>query len=331
MTISEIAKMAGVSSAAISRYLNGGSLSEEKRKKIKEIIEETGYVPSEYARTLRTKKSYQIGVIVPNISSSTVARIVSGISAVLYERGYHLLLANTDNDPKQELDYLEMFGTSQIDGVIYIASLVSKKHVDLLKGLKVPVVIVGQLVAEYDCVYHDDFHAAKDMMGVLLESGCIHPGCLYVTDRDRTVGAERTRGVKAALKERGLNSEEVPSLEAGFTIESGQEKMKELLLKKPDLDGVFCSTASLAVGAVMYLKEIGKRIPEDIKVCSVGSNQMTEIVDPKLTTAKFYYRTSGLEAAQMLLSMVDGKRQHLRHMMLGYEIVRRGTTNEEFA
>ena len=107
MTISEIAKMAGVSSTAISRYLNGGSLSEEKRKKIKEIIEETGYVPSEYARTLRTKKSYQIGVIVPNISSSTVARIVSGISAVLYERGYHLLLANTDNDPKQELDYLE--------------------------------------------------------------------------------------------------------------------------------------------------------------------------------------------------------------------------------
>ena len=176
-------------------------------------------------------------MIVPNISSSTVARIVSGISAVLYERGYHLLLANTDNDPKQELDYLEMFGTSQIDGVIYIASLVSKKHVDLLKGLKVPVVIVGQLVAEYDCVYHDDFHAAKDMMGVLLESGCIHPGCLYVTDRDRAVGAERTRGVKAALKERGLNSEEVPSLEAGFTIESGQEKMKELLLKKPDLDG----------------------------------------------------------------------------------------------
>lgn len=331
MTISEIAKLAGVSSAAISRYLNGGSLSEEKRKKIKEVIEETGYVPSEYARTLRTKKSNQIGVIVPNISSSTVARIVSGISAVLYERGYRLLLANTDNDPRQELDYLEMFGTSQIDGVIYIASLVSKKHVDLLKALKVPVVIVGQLVAEYDCVYHDDFHAAKDMMGILLESGCSRPGCLYVTDKDRAVGAERTRGVEEALKERGMNPASVPALEGGFTIESGYEKMRELIKKKPDIDGVFCATASLAVGAVMYLKEAGRKIPEDIKVCSVGSNQMTEIVDPKLTTARFYYRTSGLEAAQMLLSMVDGKRQHLRHMMLGYEIVQRGTTSEEFA
>lgn len=331
MTISEIAKMAGVSSAAISRYLNGGSLSEEKRKKIKEVIEETGYVPSEYARTLRTKRSYQIGVIVPNISSSTVARIVSGISAVLYERGYRLLLANTENDPKQELDYLEMFGTSQIDGVIYIASLVSKKHVELLKALKVPVVIVGQLVAEYDCVYHDDFHAAKDMMSVLLESGCSRPGCLYVTDKDKAVGAERIRGVQAALEEKGWDPKTVPVLEGGFTIESGYEKMKELLRKKPDLDGVFCATATLAVGAVMYLKEAGKRIPEEMKVCSVGSNQMTEIVDPKLTTAKFYYRTSGLEAAQMLLSMVDGKRQHMRHMMLGYEIVRRGTTEEGIA
>ena len=75
MTISEIAKLAEVSSAAVSRYLNGGSLSEEKRNRIKAVIEETGYVPSEYARTLRTKKTYHVGVIVPNIKSSTTARI----------------------------------------------------------------------------------------------------------------------------------------------------------------------------------------------------------------------------------------------------------------
>lgn len=327
MTISEIAKLAGVSSAAISRYLNGGSLSEEKRKKIKEVIEETGYVPSEYARSLRTKKSCQIGVIVPNISSNTVARIVSGISAVLYEKGYRLLLANTDNDPRQELDYLEMFGTSQIDGVIYIASLVSKRHIELLKALKVPVVIVGQLVAEYDCVYHDDFHAARDMMNVLLEAGSRRPGCLFVTEKDRAVGAERIRGVEAALIGYGRDPKMIPRVESGFTIESGYEKMGELLKLAPDLDGVFCATASLAVGAVMYLKDIGKQIPEEIKVCALGSNQTTEIVTPRLTTAKFYYRTSGMEAAQMLLSMVDGKRQHIRHMMLGYEIVRRGTTD----
>lgn len=327
MTISEIAKLAGVSSAAISRYLNGGSLSEEKRKKIKEVIEETGYVPSEYARSLRTKKSCQIGVIVPNISSSTVARIVSGISAVLYEKGYRLLLANTDNDPRQELDYLEIFGTSQIDGVIYIASLVSKRHIELLKALKVPVVIVGQLVAEYDCVYHDDFHAARDMMNVLLEAGSKRPGCLFVTDKDRAVGAERIRGVEDALIRYGRDPKMIPRVEGGFSIESGYEKMGELLKMTPDLDGVFCATASLAVGAVMYLKDIGKQIPEEIKVCALGSNQATEIVTPKLTTAKFYYRTSGMEAAQMLLSMVDGERQHIRHMMLGYEIVRRGTTD----
>lgn len=326
MTISEIASMAGVSSAAISRYLNGGSLSEEKRKKIKEVIEETGYVPSEYARMLRTKKSCQIGVIVPNIRSSTVARIVSGISTVLHKKGYRLLLANTDNDPKLELDYLEIFGNSQIDGVIFIASLMSKRHIDLLKSLKIPVVIVGQLVAEYDCVYHDDFHAAREMMNILLESGCMHPGCLFVTAKDRAAGAERIKGAEAALQEKGWNPKKIPRIEAEFTIESGQEKMRELLEKNPDLDGVFCATASLAVGAVMYLKEAGKRIPEEVQVCGVGSNQVTEIIEPKLTTVKFYYQTSGTEAAQMLLSIVEEKQHHMCHMKLGYEVVRRETT-----
>lgn len=326
MTISEIANMAGVSSAAISRYLNGGSLSEEKRKKIKEVIEETGYIPSEYARTLRTKKSYQIGVIVPNIRSSTVAGIVSGISTVLHEKGYHLLLANTDNDPKQELEYLEVFGGSQLDGVIFIATLMSKRHMEILKTLKIPVVIVGQLAEEYDCVYHDDFHASKEMMSLLLERGCTHPGCLFVTSRDQAAGAERIKGVKEALLEKGWNIKEIPQIEADFTIESGYEKMKELLKKAPDLDGVFCATASLAVGAVMYLKEAGKKIPEEIQVCAVGSNQAAEIIEPKLTTVKFYYQTSGIEAAQMILSLADSKHPHTRHMKLGYEVLQKETT-----
>ena len=103
MTISEIAKLAEVSSAAVSRYLNGGSLSEEKRNRIKAVIEETGYVPSEYARTLRTKKTYHVGVIVPNIKSSTTDRLVGGIGSVLQEKNYHMVLADTDNDAGTEV------------------------------------------------------------------------------------------------------------------------------------------------------------------------------------------------------------------------------------
>ena len=96
MTISEIAKLAGVSSAAVSRYLNDGSLSQEKRQRIEKVIRETNYRPSEYARTMRTKKSNRIGVLVPQIDSEAVPKILSGISERMDQKNYHVLLMNSN-------------------------------------------------------------------------------------------------------------------------------------------------------------------------------------------------------------------------------------------
>lgn len=106
MTIAEIAKLAGVSRAAVSRYLNNGYISEEKKQKIKKVIEQTGYRPSLQAQTLRTKKSKLIGIVLPKINSETISRIVAGISQVLSEKGFQILLANTENNVQKELEYL---------------------------------------------------------------------------------------------------------------------------------------------------------------------------------------------------------------------------------
>ena len=115
----------------------------------------------------------------------------------------------------------------------------------------------------------------------------------------------------------------------GVTLEDGYEKMEELLKKRPDIDGVFCATDSLAVGAVMYLKEAGKRIPQDIRICSVVNNQASDIIDPRLSTAHYHYRTSGIEAARMLISkMRAGEERPRRQLMLGYEVLRRGGTEK---
>ena len=101
MTITEIAEMAGVSVSAVSRYLNDGYISEEKRRKIKAVIDKTGYKPSKQAQILRTKKSKVVGVILPKISSESIARVADGISSVLSEKGYQMLLASTENNPKK--------------------------------------------------------------------------------------------------------------------------------------------------------------------------------------------------------------------------------------
>ena len=109
MTMKEIAQLAGVSSAAVSRYFNGGSLSQPKREAIQAAIDRTGYRPDAAAQSLRTKSTDYIGFIVPKISSDAVSRVTAGVTQVLSEQGYLCLLANTDDDPQQELTYLDLF------------------------------------------------------------------------------------------------------------------------------------------------------------------------------------------------------------------------------
>ena len=171
MTIAEIAKLAGVSSAAVSRYLNNGYISEEKKQKIKQVIEQTGYRPSLQAQTLRTKKSKLIGVVLPKINSETISRIVAGISLILSKQGFQILLANTENSVEKELEYLSVFQNNTVDGIIFIATLLRKEHKKIIKQIGVPVVVVGQRVDYTSCIYHNDFLASKELTEIMLCNG----------------------------------------------------------------------------------------------------------------------------------------------------------------
>ena len=128
MTINEIAKMAGVSRATVSRYLNNGYVSAEKKEIIKKVIEETGYVPSTQAQTLRTKKTNVIGVIIPRLNSDAIGKMISGISSVVAAENFQLILANTANDEKEELKYINTFKDNFVDGIILIGTIFTNKH-----------------------------------------------------------------------------------------------------------------------------------------------------------------------------------------------------------
>ena len=156
MTIKEIARLANVSSAAVSRYLNGGYISEEKRAQIRKVIEETGYHPSAQARTLRTKRASLVGVVVPKINSESISRVTEGIGNVLAARGYQMLLASTDNNAKKEIEYLHLFEKYPVDGIILIGTMITAEHRRFLKNARIPVVVTGQNTKYANCVYHDD-------------------------------------------------------------------------------------------------------------------------------------------------------------------------------
>ncbi|MDD3260639.1 MAG: LacI family DNA-binding transcriptional regulator [Oscillospiraceae bacterium] len=176
MNITEIAKLAGVSKAAVSRYFNGGYLSAEKSEAVRRVVEQTGYEPNVQAQMLRRQRTRQIGVVLPKLSSESCARVTDGISSVLSGYGYQLMLANTANDPSKEIAYLDLLRRHHVEGVIFLASIFTPEHDSVLKNMHIPVVIVGQRHAGYNCVYHDDRGAAEAVTSLMLRHGCRRPG-----------------------------------------------------------------------------------------------------------------------------------------------------------
>lgn len=321
MNIAEIAKLAGVSSAAVSRYFNNGHISEEKKEAIQKVVEETGYRPSVQAQTLRTKKTKMIGVIVPKVASASIGRIVEGILSILNASDYQTLLAVTQNDPQKESEYLTAFNVKQVDGVILVATVFTTEHKRILKNLPVPVVIVGQRLSGYCCVFHDDYHAAYDLTKLLLEKGRKRLGYIGAIQQDKAVGAERYRGFCSAVHDMGYDSLTENVVTAAFTVASGYEKAKELLERCEDLDGLVCATDTMAAGAMQYLCEQGIEVPGQIVVAGQGDSEMAKVTAPPLITVHYSYERSGEIAVQMLLEILEKGKAAIREVKLGYYIV----------
>ncbi|RKI39238.1 LacI family transcriptional regulator [bacterium D16-51] len=330
MTISEIAKLAGVSNAAVSRYLNNGYVSEEKRRAIKKVVEETGYRPSLQAQTLRTKRTKMIGVIVPQIDSSSVGRMVAGITSVLEENGYRLLLAVSEQNSQKELEYLILLNEKQVDGVILFATVLSVALKKKIKQLSVPVVLTGQHLSGCNCVYHDDYHAMYDVTKLVLSKGCRNFCYIGVTNCDRAVGAERFRGFQDALAAAGMLVSEESAETGKFTVDSGYEKMKKLYKKYPNVDAVICATDEIAVGAMQYLKQQGKKIGMDVLLTGQGDSVLAANVSPSLTTIHYYYEECGSKSAQMILELLEKGTIAVQEIKLGYELVEHESSNNEF-
>lgn len=325
MNINEIAKLADVSRAAVSRYLNNGYVSGEKKERIRKVIEETGYRPSSQAQTLRTKRTKMIGVVLPKINSSSISRMVAGISEVLTGSGYQMLLANTDNDIEEELNYLKVFQENYVDGILFVATILTGRHRKILSECKVPVVVLGQRLKGYSCVYQDDFRAAKELAGILLK-GAEKPCFIGVTDKDEAVGKNRRAGFEAALSEKRMSCPTEQFACADFSMESGYRKMQEMLDRIPGIDAVFCVTDSIAQGALACLKDNGRDVPGQVRLAGMGDTQFGRMVRPKMTTVHFHYRTSGAEAAKILLEHIGGGKVVCRELQMGYEIVEEEST-----
>lgn len=327
MNISEFAEYAGVSKSAVSRYFNNGYLSDDKREKIEKAIEETGYSPSISAQAIKTRVTKLVGVIIPKLSSESCARITEGISQVLYEHGYQILLVNTANDCNKEIEYLDLFRQNRVDGVIFLATVFTDVHRSLLKKMHIPVVITGQEYKGFSCVCHDDFGAAYALTELMLHKGAVRPAYIGVTDDDKAAGEARHKGFLKALADNDISLDKHNSVTAEFNIDSGYSCAKKIFSGREHPDCIFCATDNIAAGAILYCRENGIKIPEDVMICGVGDSKIGAITAVPLTSARLHYKTAGIEAAQMLLNSIGRASNVPKIMKLDYEIVERESTN----
>lgn len=323
MNISDIAKMAGVSRAAVSRYLNQGYVSQEKREQIQAVIEQTGYVPSASAKALRTKKSRLIGVIAPKISSESISHIVDGLSSELKGQGYHMLLGNTQNDASQELEFMKVFINNNVDGLILIATEMTGEHIEMIESLSIPIVLIGQRLSGQYCIYHDDYHAARELADTFFRSGIRNPSYIGVKEEDKAVGQERKRAFLDSAAQFGISVLPAQMVKGAFSYEAGYQGMKALWNRNPSTDGVFCVTDTIAAGAMGYLKELGIQLPKQVSVVGMGDSNLSRVISPQLTTVHYYYTESGVKAAKILLDLLENREVQDREVILGYQVIPR--------
>ena len=300
MTLKEVARLAGVSPSAVSRYLNGGPLSGEKSASIRRVIERTGYVPNQAAPTLRTGRIREAS-------------------------GYLPVLGATSWDRERERRYLETMQAYHVAGIILMASDTSAELAAACKSCTVPVVVTGQRVPGLHCVCHDDRGAMRALTERVLARGRRSIGYITVGEEDTAVGAERLRGAREALEAAGLPPECLAVETGSFQWESGRTCTRRLLEARPDLDAVLCATDTIALGAMLALREAGRRMPEDVSVAGVGDDWADYIAVPQLTSARLGQVRCGRKAAEILLRLMKDPDAPPVQTVLPFTIAERGS------
>lgn len=308
MNIKEISKLANTSPSSVSRVINAsGYVKEEVRQRILNVLKETGYRPNAFAKALHSKKSHTIGVILPKINATSSGENVSGIDQFFSAKGYSLLLGNTDHQLTKELEFLDLFKEKQVDGIVFIATLLTPEHQEKLKKLAIPVVIIGQeSPPDIPCVLFDEYHATKKMTQHLLATGKQRIAFIGVDEWDIAVGVLRYQGYSDALKEQNITPDQNLFAKGDFTHQSGFEACRHILENnsvKPD--AIFAASDKMAIGAMSYLFSIGLRVPEDISICGVGGGTLADFYNPKLTTLAYDYKQSGIIASERLYQLLE--------------------------
>ncbi len=322
VSIKDIAKMAGVSIATVSRVINkSGKVAKETEEKILQIMKENNYVPNLLAKGMRTNKVTTIGIVIPDISNEFFSKIAKQIQTLFFNKGYASIICNTSEDDKIEKQCIEMLQAQQVGGIIHIVSEKANKENKIL----IPTVYLDREPKfsnkrkDMAIIESDNLSGGYIATDAMIKKGCKNIICLSPKDVVST-HKKRCQGYSDAMGDNGLDSNIIRV--DSVSLDEGYNKTKEYL-KVNKVDGIFATTDIIAIGAIKAIKEAGFKIPENVKVFGYDASDMSEVIETPLSTIVQPIEEMTLAAVEMLEKNMNGEKIKENRLILPVKIKER--------
>jgi Transcriptional regulators len=329
LNIKVIAEKAGVSTATVSRVLSGfPGVREKTKKKVMKITSELNYEVDGIARSLRQKKTFKIGVIVGNVLSQFYTVLAKSIEDIANKYGYSVILCNGDDDSEKELNYLKVLRSSRVDGIIIAPTGKNVGYINNLLQSNIKIVLVDRLIEGVDCdaVLVDNEKGAYTAVKYLIDKGykkiAIIDGFI-----DRTTGKERLKGYLRALNGNNIPRNDDFIKIKDFKKRSGIMFANELLENENKPEAIFVANLDLTLGAILSIKSLGLKIPDDIAVIGFDDSDWAQILTPPLTTISQPVYDLGATAAEMLIKNIenDNSKKEKSIVTFNTKLIERGS------
>ncbi|MCM6773011.1 LacI family transcriptional regulator [Nocardia sp. CDC159] len=308
VTIRDVAALAGVSPATVSRVLNGDArVALELRERVREAVAKLGYRPNSAARSLRTRATKVLGLIIADIQNPFFTALARGVEDAANERDYSVVLANSDESLNKEQRYLEVAAAERMAGVVLAPSSTSASRIDTLTDRGIPVVAIDRRLrwADVDSVTVNNQKAAKEAVDHLIAAGARRIA-MITGPSDASTATSRLAGYRAALREAGLTPDPALEVRGDYRVESGRAAAQALLDLPHRPDGLFVANNLMMVGTLDALARAGVRFPDDLLLAGFDEMSWAGFAPPITLVEQPSYEI-GRRAAELLLRRIAGE------------------------
>lgn len=326
--LQDVALGAGVSTATVSRVINGSPLvAAGVQERVHRAMSNLGYVPNSAARTLRSRRSRMVGIVVPTLNYALYARLVGALESKLNEHSYGLLVATCEYDQARENSQIQLLLQRGAEAIVLIGEARAPDTYTLLDQWHVPYIInyVYNGESSRACIGFDNFSATARAASYLLDLGHRTFGVLPGITRGNDRTSARLAGVRATLEAAGLKLPQRHVVESPYGIEHGRAAFRKLMTACPDVTALICSNDILAIGGVLEAQALGMTVPRDISIIGIDDLELASQLKPALSTIRVPAGQMGELSAQYIVEWLNGGKTTVRQC-LDAELIQRGTT-----